>query len=62
MTPQCTWPRCRSTDIELRWMGKDLCLHHWLELCRLDMTEQEIRRKLGLEPATDPGLLGTGTQ
>ncbi len=47
---RCAWKRCRSGDIELTYLGKPLCLRHWLQFCAWQEQGREAaaRQKIGL--------------
>ena len=59
---RCAWPRCRSREIELTYLGRPLCCKHWDRLCHLQDEGRgaEARRLIGL-PATQPHVPPTSS-
>lgn len=51
---RCAWPRCRSGEIELIYLGRPLCRKHWDRLCQM---QDEGR---GVDVRELLGLAGTG--
>jgi hypothetical protein len=51
---RCAWPRCRSAEIELTYLGRQLCRKHWDRLCEM---QDEGR---GADARELLGLAGTG--
>ena len=33
--PRCAWKGCHRSEIYLRWLGFELCVEHWFEVCGL---------------------------
>jgi hypothetical protein len=53
---RCAWPRCRSTEIELTFLGRPLCPKHWERLCQMqdEGRGDEARALLGLPVTRSP--------
>ncbi len=47
---RCAWPRCRSREIELTYLGRPLCHKHWDRLCGMldDWRRAEVQQLLKL--------------
>jgi len=44
--PTCGYPGCKSTDIELFYLGKPVCRNHWARLAT--MTAAQTQRVMGV--------------
>ena len=55
-TERCAWPRCRSAEIELTYLGRPLCRKHWDRLCQMQDEGRgaEARDLLGLANTGQP--------
>lgn len=50
---RCAWPRCRSAEIELTYLGRPLCRKHWDRLCQMQDEGRgaDARELLGMASA-----------
>lgn len=49
MAETCAYPKCRVSDIELRYLGRDLCLKHWQRIARMDGDKAKRLLKIEVE-------------